>query len=65
MYLKFSQIIFRCVNAISNVVKDLPVLAFTINLEMASGTFVLGEGIDINMIVSIINSMGSKFTASL
>jgi len=56
---------FRCVNAISNVVKDLPILAFTINLDKASGTFILSEGIDINMIVSIINSIGSKFTATL
>jgi len=58
-------IVFRCVNAISNVVKDLPVLAFSISLDKASGDFVLSEGIDINMIVSVINSIGSKFTASL
>lgn len=56
---------FRCVNAISNVVKDLPVQAFSINLDKASGLFALGEGIDINMIVSVINAMGSKFSASV
>ena len=55
----------RCVNAISNVLKDLPILAFSISLEKASGAFVLGDGVDANMIASVINSIGPKFTASL
>ena len=56
---------FRCVKAVSDVVKDLPLLTFKIVLDDAAGYFVASEGFDINALVAIINGMGDKFTASL
>ena len=64
-YLVILNIFVRCVAAIGDVVKDLPVLAFNISLENSEGIFAVQDGVDINMIVSVVNSMGTKFTAKL
>jgi len=54
---------FRCVNAINAVVSELPILMSEISLENNEGTFVCDENLDANMVIAVINSMGTKFSA--